>query len=520
MKMINQDTICAIATAQGGAIGIIRVSGPKAIEITSRIFTPATGKPLTERAPYTLTFGKICSPKRKINNTLFQKTSEIPQEKSETLQKKESIIPSAEEVIDEVLISLFRAPHSYTGEDSTEIMCHGSSYILQQVIQLLIYNGCRAALPGEYTQRAFLNGKMDLSQAEAVADLIASSSAATHRLAMSQMRGGFSKELSNLRNQLLHFTSLMELELDFSDHEELEFANRDELSSLATHIEQVIAQLAHSFSVGNAIKNGIPVVIIGETNAGKSTLLNALLNEEKAIVSDIHGTTRDVIEDTINLQGVTFRFIDTAGIRRKSKVNDNIEKYSVMRSLLAVERADVCILMLDAKEGVTAQDAKIAGEAHEAGKGVIIVVNKWDEVEKDNQTMENYKKDVYNKLSYLSYAPIMFISAKTGQRVNKLYEMINMVASQNALRVSTSVLNDVLSEAVTIVQPPTDKGKRLKIFYMTQATTKPPTFVVFVNDKELFHFSYERYLMNQIRKEFGLTGTPIRMIVREKGDKE
>ena len=292
MKMINQDTICAIATAQGGAIGIIRVSGPKAIEITSRIFTPATGKPLTERAPYTLTFGKICSPKRKINNTLFQQTSEIPQEKSETLQKTSSITSSAEEVIDEVLISLFRAPHSYTGEDSTEIMCHGSSYILQQVIQLLIYNGCRAALPGEYTQRAFLNGKMDLSQAEAVADLIASSSASTHRLAMSQMRGGFSKELSNLRNQLLHFTSLMELELDFSDHEELEFANRDELSSLATHIEQVIARLAHSFSVGNAIKNGIPVAIIGETNAGKSTLLNALLNEEKAIVSDIHGTTR------------------------------------------------------------------------------------------------------------------------------------------------------------------------------------------------------------------------------------
>ena len=347
MKMINQDTICAIATAQGGAIGIIRVSGPKAIEITSRIFTPATGKPLTERAPYTLTFGKICSPKRKINNTLFQKTSEIPQEKSETLQKKESIIPSAEEVIDEVLISLFRAPHSYTGEDSTEIMCHGSSYILQQVIQLLIYNGCRAALPGEYTQRAFLNGKMDLSQAEAVADLIASSSASTHRLAMSQMRGGFSKELSNLRNQLLHFTSLMELELDFSDHEELEFANRDELSSLATHIEQVIAQLAHSFSVGNAIKNGIPVAIIGETNAGKSTLLNALLNEEKAIVSDIHGTTRDVIEDTINLQGVTFRFIDTAGIRQ---TNDTIENLGIERTFQKMDQAYVILWMIDSTD--------------------------------------------------------------------------------------------------------------------------------------------------------------------------
>ena len=263
----------------------------------------------------------------------------------------------------------------------------------------------------------------------------------------------------------------------------------------------------------------IKVAIIGKPNVGKSSLVNKILGENRVIVSDIAGTTRDAIDSEFQNKFGKYVFIDTAGIRRKSKVNDNLEKYSVMRSLLAVERADVCILMLDANEGVTAQDAKIAGEAHEAGKGIIIVVNKWDEVEKDNQTMENYKKDVYNKLSYLSYAPIMFISAKTGQRVNKIYEMINMVASQNALRVSTSVLNDVLNEAVTIVQPPTDKGRRLKIFYMTQATTKPPTFVVFVNDKELFHFSYERYLMNQIRKEFGLTGTPIRMIVREKSEK-
>lgn len=375
MKMINQDTICAIATAQGGAIGIIRVSGPKAIEITSRIFTPATGKPLTERAPYTLTFGKICSPKRKINNTLFQKRVKFRKKKVKRY-KKESIIPSAEEVIDEVLISLFRAPHSYTGEDSTEIMCHGSSYILQQVIQLLIYNGCRAALPGEYTQRAFLNGKMDLSQAEAVADLIASSSAATHRLAMSQMRGGFSKELSNLRNQLLHFTSLMELELDFSDHEELEFANRDELSSLATHIEQVIAQLAHSFSVGNAIKNGIPVAIIGETNAGKSTLLNALLNEEKAIVSDIHGTTRDVIEDTINLQGVTFRFIDTAGIRQ---TNDTIENLGIERTFQKMDQAYVILWMIDSTDAQRRfEELKAEILPHCEGKKMIILFNKSD----------------------------------------------------------------------------------------------------------------------------------------------
>ena len=271
---------------------------------------------------------------------------------------------------------MFRAPHSYTGEDSTEIMCHGSSYILQQVIQLLIYNGCRAALPGEYTQRAFLNGKMDLSQAEAVADLIASSSASTHRLAMSQMRGGFSKELSNLRNQLLHFTSLMELELDFSDHEELEFANRDELSSLATHIEQVIAQLAHSFSVGNAIKNGIPVAIIGETNAGKSTLLNALLNEEKAIVSDIHGTTRDVIEDTINLQGVTFRFIDTAGIRQ---TNDTIENLGIERTFQKMDQAYVILWMIDSTDAQRRfEELKADILPHCEGKKMIILFNKSD----------------------------------------------------------------------------------------------------------------------------------------------
>ena len=266
--------------------------------------------------------------------------------------------------------------------------------------------------------------------------------------------------------------------------------------------------------------NVIKVAMIGKPNVGKSSLINKILGENRVIVSNIAGTTRDAIDSEFENEFGKYIFIDTAGIRRKSKVEDNLEKYSVVRSLLAVERADVCVLMLDAKDGVTAQDAKIAGEAHEAGKGVIIAVNKWDEVEKDNNTMENYKKEVYNKLSYLSYAPIIFISAKTGQRVGKLYEMINMVANQNALRVSTSVLNDVLNEAVTIVQPPTDKGKRLKIFYMTQASTKPPTFIIFVNDKELFHFSYERYLVNQIRKEFGLTGTPIRMLVREKTEKE
>ena len=306
--------------------------------------------PLAERKPYTLTFGHILSPEG--------------------------------EVIDEVLVSLFRAPHSYTGEDSVEISCHGSSYILQQVMQLLIKNGCRAAGPGEYTQRAFLNGKMDLSQAEAVADLIASTSAATHRMAMNQMRGGFSRELSALREKLLHLTSLMELELDFSDHEELEFADRSELEEIARQIEQVISHLVDTFSVGNALKNGVPVAIVGETNAGKSTLLNALLNEERAIVSDIHGTTRDVIEDTMNLGGVTFRFIDTAGIR---DTTDTIENLGIERSFQKLEQANIVLWVIDA----TCAEVQYRELAEKIlprceGKHLVIVLNKSDLLPSDN----------------------------------------------------------------------------------------------------------------------------------------
>ena len=267
-------------------------------------------------------------------------------------------------------------------------------------------------------------------------------------------------------------------------------------------------------------KETIKVAVIGKPNVGKSSLINKILGENRNIVSNIAGTTRDAIDSEFENEKGKYTFIDTAGIRRKSKVTESIEKFSIMRTLLAIERSDVCLMLIDALEGVTDQDAKIAGEAHEAGKGIIIVVNKWDEYEKETGTLENYKKEIYDKLSYLSYAPILFISAKTGQRVDKLYDLINHVAEQNALRVSTSVLNQVINEAIAVVQPPTDKGKRLKILYGTQVSTKPPTFVIFVNNKELFHFSYERYLVNQIRKEFGLEGTPIRIISREKGEKE
>ncbi len=369
--MLHTDTICAISTAQGGAIGVIRVSGPEAIDAASRIFTPMHGKPLHERPHYTLTFGKIHA--------------------------------ADGEVIDEVLVSLFRAPHSYTGEDSVEISCHGSTYILQQVMSRLLENGCRLAQPGEYTQRAFLNGKMDLSQAEAVADLIASTSAATHRLAMNQMRGGFSKELSTLRDKLLHLTSLMELELDFSDHEELEFADRSELSQIASDIERTVSRLAHSFSVGNAIKNGVPVAIIGETNVGKSTLLNALLGEERAIVSDIHGTTRDVIEDTVNLRGITFRFIDTAGIRQTTDV---VESIGIERTYQKMQQASIVLWMIDASVLSKANsEFKIQHSELIEDKPLLLLFNKADRITSEE------REALLQSYAHVD-APKLFISAK------------------------------------------------------------------------------------------------------------
>jgi len=301
-------TICAISTAKGGAIGVVRTSGPDAVEITDKIFNGR--KSLIGAPPYSIHFGEIIDGK---------------------------------ETVDEVLVTVFRAPHSYTGEDATEISCHGSNYILQRVMELLLKGGCDMARPGEFTQRAFLNGKLDLSQAEAVADLIASQNAAAHRIAMQQMRGGFSKKLAQLRDRLLNMTSLLELELDFSE-EDVEFADRTQLLDLANDISKEIKKLTDSFQMGNAIKNGVPVAIIGAPNVGKSTLLNALLGDERAIVSDIKGTTRDVIEDTTTIGDITFRFIDTAGIRH---TDDTIEKMGIERSMKAAEKAQIIILLTE-----------------------------------------------------------------------------------------------------------------------------------------------------------------------------
>ncbi len=263
----------------------------------------------------------------------------------------------------------------------------------------------------------------------------------------------------------------------------------------------------------------INVAVIGKPNAGKSSLVNAVTGEERSIVSDIAGTTRDAIDTLVENKFGKFNFTDTAGLRRKSKVEDKLEKYSVLRAKMAIERSDVCVIMLDGVDGFTEQDSKVAGLALEQGKACIIAVNKWDIVEKDGSTMDSYRKKLMTDFSFMSFAPIIFISAKTGQRLDRLFELIKYVHTQNTMRISTGKLNDILAEATARVQPPSDKGKRLKIFYMTQASTKPPTFVCFCNRAELFHFSYQRYLENQIRSTFGLEGTPIRFVIRERGDK-
>lgn len=404
--MLNNNTICAIATAPGGAIGIIRISGPKAISIADRIFRPVGSTlSLSERKAYTLAFGNIVN----ANN----------------------------DVVDEVLVSIFRAPHSYTGEDSVEISCHGSAYVLQQVMLLLTENGCVPAGPGEFTQRAFLNGKMDLSQAEAVADLISSTNKATHDMAMSQLKGHFSNELADLRAHLLKLTSLLELELDFSDHEELEFADRSELYTLANDIHKRLLSLARSFEVGNALKNGIPVAIVGNTNVGKSTLLNHLLHEEKAIVSDVHGTTRDFIEDTTIINGIQFRFVDTAGIR---KTDDVVENIGIERTYQKMQEAKIVLWLIDKQPS----DSEIEDiKTRVAGKKLIIVRNKMDLTNSSLNNSSSAKPTIQNSNFNIQNSSSVDISAKYGTNISKLEQLIVEAANIPQLSESDIVITSV-----------------------------------------------------------------------------
>lgn len=389
--------ICAIATAPGGAIGIVRLSGTGCLDIVSRVFS----KDVSQALGYTMHFGQIYT-------------------------------SGQSELIDDVVVSVFRAPHSYTGEDSVEISCHGSRYILQRIMEMLILQGARQALPGEFTQRAFLNGKMDLSQAEAVADLIASTNAATHRMAISQLRGGFRKELEDLRERLLHLTALMELELDFSE-QDIEFADRTKLYNLSCEISQHILHLANSFQTGNALKNGIPVAIIGAPNVGKSTLLNTLLHEDRAIVSERQGTTRDLIEDVIQIDGITFRFIDTAGIRR---TKDQIEKMGIERSMQAAERARIILLL--SEPNVPFPDLRLKDE-----KPILRVINKSDHAMPSSSFL--YHKESADHLYH--------ISAITGDGIPLLLKALVRAAAIPELSENETVISNLRHyEALTHAQ--------------------------------------------------------------------
>lgn len=402
--MIQNETICAAATPSGGAITVIRVSGDNAIKIADKIFR---GKAkLSETRPNSIRYGEI--------------------------------VDADGTIVDDVLISVFKSPNSYTGENSIEISCHGSMYITKSIIKLLVDNGCRLAQPGEFTQRAFLNGKMDLSQAEAVADLIAASTKASHDIAISQLKGNFSNELATLREQLLKLTSLLELELDFSDHEDLEFADRTELLTLANKVNDHIDNLLNSFETGQAIKNGIPIAIIGETNVGKSTLLNQLLKEDRAIVSDIHGTTRDTIEDVIEINNIQFRFIDTAGIRQTT---DEIEQIGIERTYQAIRRARVVLWLINEwpKEDIIADLSK-----HLEDKKLIIVYNKSD-ILTDNQRLlhKQYEETIVQK----QLLPIPFssieISAKNGTNIDSLRDVILKVAGIPEINGDTTIVTSI-----------------------------------------------------------------------------
>lgn len=402
--MIQNETICAAATPAGGAITVIRVSGDNAIKIADKIFR---GKAkLSETRPNSIRYGEI--------------------------------VDADGTIVDDVLISVFKSPNSYTGENSIEISCHGSMYITKSIIKLLVDNGCKLAQPGEFTQRAFLNGKMDLSQAEAVADLIAASTKASHDIAISQLKGNFSNELATLREQLLNLTSLLELELDFSDHEDLEFADRKELLALANKVNNHISNLINSFETGQAIKNGIPIAIIGETNVGKSTLLNQLLKEDRAIVSDIHGTTRDTIEDVIEINNIQFRFIDTAGIRQTT---DEIEQIGIERTYQAIRRARVVLWLINewTKEEIIADLSKYL-----EGKKLIVVYNKSD-ILTDNQRLlhKQYEETIVQK----QLLPIPFssieISAKNGTNIDSLRDVILNVADIPEINGNSTIVTSI-----------------------------------------------------------------------------
>ena len=476
-----EDTIAAVSTPPGSAgIGIIRMSGPESLTILDKVFRPKN--PEKERKSHTIHYGHIVESSR---------------------------------IIDEVLVSVMKAPHTYTREDIAEINCHGGPVVLQKVMKLLLENGARLAAAGEFTKRAFLNGRLDLSQAEAVMDMISAKTERELAGFAAHLSGELKKRVTALREKMIQLLANIEVGIDYPEYE-FETLEQPAMIAGIKDILEEVETLSATYENGRLIKDGIRTAIIGKPNVGKSSILNALLRANRAIVTDIAGTTRDTLEEYYYLNGLTLKLIDTAGIRKKGRVFESTEKYSVLRALRAIERSDIVCVVLNAEEGIQEQDKKIAGYAHEAGKGVVILVNKWDTLEKDNSTYKEFEDKIRQEFLYLSYAPIIFVSAKTKQRLSKIPPILKEIHEVRSRRISSSVLNDVLMDAIAMNPTPTDKGNRLKIYYMTQVAIQPPTFVTFVNDVELMHFSYERFLENRIRSAFGFEGTPIHMITRQR----
>ena len=471
--------IAAIATAPGtGGIAVIRLSGPDAFTITDRIFRARNrNKTVSTSEAYTMLFGNIVSTlnSSEANIIASAATANSVDSVRSVREEKKSV---GENIIDEVVISVFRAPHSFTGENTVEISCHGSIYIQQEILRLLIAAGARMAGPGEFTQRAFLNGRLDLSQAEAVADLINAQSAAAHTIALNQMRGNFSSKLEELRRQLLHFVSLLELELDFGDHDDLEFADRTELNTVAEAIRSQLSRLQQTFSQGNAIKNGIPVAIVGETNAGKSTLLNLLVGDNRAIVSDIHGTTRDVIEDTVNINGLTFRFIDTAGIRQTS---DIIENLGIERTYEMIERAQIILWVVDSTN-VTEHIEWLAERImrRTEGKRLIILLNKIDRLnDEELTTLREWFEPYCPQCRDARLVRPSKISVKSDERLfseaknSESFNPDGKKSFQSVSSVGEKIADDINTTSVHSVSSVRDKNNSVREKEISERNTSP-----------------------------------------------
>ena len=473
------DTICAISTALGvGAISIIRVSGNDSINIVNKIFD----RDLTNVLSHTINYGHI------IDNN---------------------------EIIDEVLISVMKSPKTFTCEDIVEINCHGGIATTNKILELVIRNGARMALPGEFTKRAFLNGRIDLIEAEGVMDLINSKTEVGRKMAMASLSGKVSNMISDLRRKMLDIIANIEVNIDYPEYEDILVVTNDMIKDSVTNLKSELSKILKEALDGKIIKEGIKTLIIGRPNVGKSSLVNALLNEERSIVSNVSGTTRDSIDTPFTYNKRNFVVIDTAGIRKQGKIYENVERYSVLRALKAIDRSDVCLVVLNIEDGIIEMDKHIAGYAVEAGKSVVIVVNKWDKSTKDMSLVE---KEIRSHFAFMDYAPIVYTSALTKKRIHTIMPEVLKVYDNAHINIKTSVLNEVISEANTLNPAPSYKGKRLKIYYVNQVGIAPPKILFHVNDKTLIHFSYERYLENKLRESFELEGTPIVLQFKNRGE--